>query len=276
MKKTRLIARTIWLLVLVQTITVGTTAPATGRLIFPPGFTGILLVLFPLVFFALAAFTIKRYPFDPPQLREKVDQAFGEGVFADFILELKPLLIFGISGICTGLLMLYVTRGMHSAGAHFIAALAISGGTGFLLVRTIVAKRGLSLESPAAAAPWASLEFAPAAIRRIQATKLTAFVAGGWTALGMSAADHAEKAYHLDPDAANLAFFVAAIPFFFIPVAIFVFGYQNIMREAEGESFWKQQNRRMAGVLIRGFCWMGGAIVFMIVWAVALSIFGKA
>lgn len=273
MKKTRIGARAIWILTLAQSTVAGASPPAPGAFFPLHGLQAMPLMLLPLVFFVVAAFLMKGYPFDAPPLRKSVDDRFGEGVYADFIFELKPLLMFAVNGIYSGFLMLYVTRHAPSAAAHGLAAFMISSGAGFWLLRAILAKRGLSLESSRAESPWASREFAPQAIRRIHATKRTAFVAGGWTALGMSTAEAVEKAYHLDPNTGNLVFFLMAIPFFFLPVGIFVFGYQNELAAMEGESQWKRQNRRMAGAMVRGFCWMGGAFVFMIVWTVVLAVF---
>lgn len=275
MKGTRVIAACVWVIVLLQS-TASIFIAAPKGVGFPPlGWGMAPMVLLPLIFFSLAGLFIKSYPFYAPSLQQSVDSRFGDGVYAELIVEVKPLLLFAVSGIYAGLLMIYAAPGTVAGNMKTLAAFMISAGVSFWLMRTILAKRGLLMESPGVPAPWSAKEFTPSAIRRIQATNWTAFLAGGWTMLGMTTSESMEKLYKLDHRTSALVFFLVAIPFFYIPVAIFVFGIQNKIASTESESYWRQQSRRMSLAMIRGFCWMAGAIVFSLIWTPILGLVFK-
>jgi len=108
---------------------------------------GIVLVAMPVVFFSAMSFWIKGYPFDVPVLHKWVNQKFGDRTFETFIRQLKPLLFFSTMafvGSVLGLIQSYKSNA--EAGAFFFHGFVLSMAVSFLIMRTILAWRGLSLE----------------------------------------------------------------------------------------------------------------------------------
>jgi hypothetical protein len=89
------------------------------------------------------------------------------------------------------------------------------------------------------------------ACMKITATRLTALLAGGWTGVGALGFEtwvrHTGERSWLLP----LVFFVGAIPFFFIPMFVFVFG----SAQRSGGSLI----HGMLQAWVRGLCWFAGA-----------------
>src|SRR5262249_4151907 len=103
-----------------------------------------LVVFLPLAFFIAVAFLIPGYPFDVERLRLRVDRKFGGGAYAEFVRQLKPMLLFGVTGLVAGVLAFVRAYQAHApTAAYWEHCFILSGGIGFLLMRVVLAKRGL-------------------------------------------------------------------------------------------------------------------------------------
>lgn len=119
----------------------------------------IWIMFLPAILFLLAAFW-GRPPFDAPILRAWIDRRGGEGTYANFIRDLKPMLwftVFSIAGAAVCYFQQFrvgVPVNLHSA-----CGFTLSGGIGFLVARIVLARRGLLMEArsnaPAPARPGA-------------------------------------------------------------------------------------------------------------------------
>ena len=86
---------------------------------------------------------------------------------------------------------------------------------------------------------------------KIIATKRTAALAGAWTGVGAIAFDLWVRMYPTQSNARPIVFIFGAIPFFFIPMFVLVFGSQKSGSLIKGMF-------ESAG---RGLCWMLGAVL---------------
>lgn len=136
------VAILIWLLVPAGVL----TPRSTGDLQSLPALPW-AIVLLPVVFFAVSAFW-GGYWFDVPRLRRWVDRKRGDGTYASFIRDLKPMLLFAVLTITSAASSCFqayrVGVPVHAyAGLGFM----ISSGLGFLIARSVLARRGLLMES---------------------------------------------------------------------------------------------------------------------------------
>ena len=95
---------------------------------------------------ALFASKISGYPFQVPSLAAKVDAQCGPGAYANFIADVKPLLLFGVSGLVCGCSHLFRHYQEPDGRTLFLAAAMFSWGIAFLVGRIILQKRGLLME----------------------------------------------------------------------------------------------------------------------------------
>lgn len=86
---------------------------------------------------------------------------------------------------------------------------------------------------------------------KLRATKLTAAVAGAWSALGMATFGAFSNQGFQDGSTSPLVFAAVMVAFLFAPLFIFVFG-------ADAD---KAPVRRLPQVAVRGLCWMLGAAI---------------
>jgi hypothetical protein len=268
MKAGHTAAIVIWLVVLVLAIFGGSNRPNTQ---FPA-----VVAILPLVFFTAAAFFMKSYPFDVVPLRVWIDGRFGNGSYAEFIRQLKPMLLFSVSAVVVAAGgFLRALQFTSPREAFWAQSFMFSGGIAFLLMRAILARRGLSMESRSTSKPWARSEFLPQSIRTLRATKTSAFITGGWTAIGMSTSGNLLSSQTLDPDTRSGLWLAAAVVFFFIPVFLFVFGIQH-PETHEANIFSRAGLRaalRLQGImLVRGLYWILGALIISIFFRLVLLI----
>jgi hypothetical protein len=215
------------------------------------------IIFFPAVFFAVASLW-GGYPFDNPRLRSWVDRKWGIGAYVRFIQELKPMLLFGVaaaagSAVCS----LHMRHTSAPIEPNWNCGFALSCAVGFLLARTMLARRGLLMESRSPSAwverPAPSSAFLPAAIQNLRATNTTAFLAGVCTVAGMMAID--AIGLHLVPNYSSYPTLrlVAHGMLLLALVPLFVFGIQHPDRHSLKE--WVRS-------LLRGLCWLLGVIAF--------------
>jgi hypothetical protein len=120
-----------------------------------------IAIIFPVAFFTAAAFWLPGYPFDVVPLRLWIDEKKGDGSYAEFIRQVKPMLFFGVSGLVGAMAgFLRDVQAQPPIEALRAQGFWFSGAAGFLLAREILAKRGLSMESEAASG--SSAENSPA------------------------------------------------------------------------------------------------------------------
>jgi hypothetical protein len=219
------------------------------------------MVIFPVVFFTAAAFWMKGYPFDVVPLRLWIDKKRGDGRYAEFIRQLKPMLLFGMSGLAAAtagfLRALQVNSPLEALSAQ---GFALSAAAGFLLARAILVRRGLSMESRAISAPWAERQFLPESIRGFRATRVTAMITGAWTILGIGTAQALLATQDRNSITGQSIWFGASIIFFFIPVFIFVFGIQN-PKMREMATFSRAALKQQGMILVRVLYWLLGAVL---------------
>jgi hypothetical protein len=106
-----------------------------------------LVIVFPAVFFTVAAF-LGGYPFYHRGLRLWVDRRWGDGTYVRFMQDLKPMLLLGliaVAGAATCAVKEPTTEG--PIVGYWACGFALSTGTGFLLARVMLARRGLLMES---------------------------------------------------------------------------------------------------------------------------------
>ena len=138
----------IWIVILADAVRQGFMLPSLPHAeLWRFNSFGVIAVLMPVVFFAAMAFWIKGYPFDVPRLRAWVNQRFGDRAYESFLAKLRLLLLFFIAGLLIGLVGLVRAYHLGAAqGAFVIGAFFLSVAAGFLVLRLVLAKRGLSLE----------------------------------------------------------------------------------------------------------------------------------
>jgi hypothetical protein len=139
----------IWLVVLMDAVRQGYMLPSLPHLEawrFDSSF-GVLAILLPVVFFPSMAFWIKGYPFDVPPLRIWINRRFGDRSYENFLARLRLILLFAVAGLLigtVGLIRAYLIGATQ--GAYVIGVFFISAAAGFLMLRLILARRGLSFE----------------------------------------------------------------------------------------------------------------------------------
>ena len=106
------------------------------------------VLLVPIVLSTLFSFKARGYPFDIPALSARVDSLCGPGAYARFLVDVKPLLLFGVSGMVAGCSQLFLLYQQQNGATPFHAAFMFSTGISFLIVRIILKKRGLLMETP--------------------------------------------------------------------------------------------------------------------------------
>lgn len=138
----------VWVLVLADAVRQGFMLPAlrhTSAWRFDA--FGIFAVIMPLGLFTVVAFGVRGYPFDVPPLRAWINRKFGDGSYEGFCAKLRLTLLFSIGGLVIGIIGLVRAIELGAAeGAFASASFFISGGIGFFVLRTVLAKRGLSFE----------------------------------------------------------------------------------------------------------------------------------
>jgi len=111
-----------------------------------------LVLLAPIVLSTLFGFKASGYPFDIPALSARIDGLCGTGAYASFLADVKPLMLFGASGMVAGCSQLFLAYQQQSGATPFHAAFMFSSGISFFITRIILNKRGLLMEVRDAAA----------------------------------------------------------------------------------------------------------------------------
>lgn len=92
------------------------------------------------------------------------------------------------------------------------------------------------------------------------ATKMTAFFTGIWSALGFSAFDLYERLSPLSTQTHNILFLLAGALFFFIPTFLFVLGSQYL-RYSLKYVMSQEYLSAFKAVTFRGICWFFGCAI---------------
>ena len=232
-------------------------------------------VLFLAGFFGLPGFFSSRYPLDHPSIRQRIERKFGAGTFEDYVMRVKPLLLASLYALGMGAACLYAS--FHD-GTYFPpsdAGFAIGGGVGFLLVRELLKRRGLLLETPDAPAPWKGRNFFPHCIRDIRPTKLSAMLAGAVTVAGMFATEIIIDVLHVPPPATGAIFLAGFVFFLVLPVKVLVFGFQCGPDAKEGEIESAPHGRRLSESSVRALLYTLVAFLTMLAIPVAVMVWDE-
>jgi hypothetical protein len=148
MKRPKLVAAVLWLLVLADAVRQGVMLDPLFR---GPGLrfqgVGLFIAVMPVLFFSTAPLWMKGHPFDVKRLREYVNRRFGPEVYESYTRAIQPLALFGTAGLTLGATIL-TTAALSgwSEGAYVHAAFFVSSGFGFHVARVILRKQGISIE----------------------------------------------------------------------------------------------------------------------------------
>jgi hypothetical protein len=145
---TKAIVVLVWGLVLIGSVMGGLDLPAFS--IGPKsafGYTILAMMLMPIAVFAVLGKVLAGYPFDVPHIRNAVDRRFGPDAYRGFLSQLKLLLLFSIASLVSSVVTFLVARKDGSSDlGQLLAAFYFSGAVGFLILRTMLKRRGLSPE----------------------------------------------------------------------------------------------------------------------------------
>jgi hypothetical protein len=98
----------------------------------------IFMLVFPVIFFPLGAMILRTPPAYYAVVAKHVDKYFGEGAFANYLVDLKPLLLFSVMALGQALVGLLVALSQHAPQDVFIFwGLFVSGGLGMGLAHLI-------------------------------------------------------------------------------------------------------------------------------------------
>ncbi len=247
MTLSRKIALGVWLIALVWSV-VAAPPITPGAQEFALAYSAAL----PVCVFASAAFVTSRYPFEFDRIRSFVDANFGEGAYRRFIFELKPLLLFGVSGILAAVAQtaragLWASPAAQAFGLS--QSLELGGGVAFLLSGFILARRGLSWESYSSWHPWRYRVRWPAFKPRLW----TAAAAGIITASGLSFTHALSSSLGLGKNSESVVNLFAAAAFFLLPVAFLVVGPESFITKAD--DFTDARIKKSLAVIPRGLIW---------------------
>ena len=134
MKPSALAIPAIWLLFLADAVRQGTALPVTAATF--PSFSEAMafaLLIFPFLFFLVAAFIQRKRSFQIPLLTKLVDRRLGEGALSRFFARLRPTALFMVACMVlgfTGLLSTYFTT--KSQTAFLLSGFFVSAGLGLL------------------------------------------------------------------------------------------------------------------------------------------------
>src|SRR5262245_51231451 len=133
MTTSRAIATSVWIAVLASALLSAFSAPNFPHPVPAPFF------LLPILLFPMAAFFIGGYPFDIAPLRVRIDAQYGQGTYAQFIQQLKPMLLFGVSGVAAAAMeFVRLLSANAEVGAFGRPLFVLSSGLGFLIMRPIL------------------------------------------------------------------------------------------------------------------------------------------
>lgn len=90
-------------------------------------------LLTPIPVFALFAWVAPRAPFFVPPLAKLINERFGANTYEAYMVRLKPVLMFGVSDLLGGLVLLW-----HCGSAVGWPMLMFSVGTAFLIAHCIM------------------------------------------------------------------------------------------------------------------------------------------
>jgi hypothetical protein len=252
MSISKAIAWTIWVVVVGGNVI---QAPAMIQMPAPNAPWPILL--FPPVFLILMAFIVDKAPDQSRTLALWTDRVFGAGSYVTFLRDLKPMLMFGTMGCLTALSGLTTSLWRGWPIPVIPTGFLLSTGLGFLLARTVYARRGLLTEEPLERAPWAGRSFVPRAVRAIRATKMTAAATGAAAPLWTIAGDHLGRAM-ADPTI-TVVWIGSFLLFHVIAAPLFVMGLPEPPDPA------MPARRRALRCAARVACWALGAMISAIV-----------
>jgi len=148
MSLSKLIANLVWMQTLILWV------PATSTFLSSlddqpsPAELPAVMALLPGVLITAGILWLRRDPFDLIALRTWVDKRLGDGAYAGFIRNAKPLLLFGTSSIAVGLVGFIQTFDANAPlDAYWHHGSMVSGGLGCHIARAMLARRGLSMDS---------------------------------------------------------------------------------------------------------------------------------
>lgn len=134
MRRSTILIVSIWALLLLDAFRQGRnlpTSPLVGQFDFN-GF-GQVMLIGPFLFFVLAAFFQRHNLFSWPMVTRAIDSRFGDGTFARFLTQLKPVTLFMLACLVlggTGLLSTHLST--KHPGAYVLSGFFFSGGLGLM------------------------------------------------------------------------------------------------------------------------------------------------
>jgi hypothetical protein len=91
------------------------------------------VLLVPIPFFSIAAWFAPRSPFFVPQLAKLINERLGANTYEAYMVRLKPVLMFGVSGLFGGLVLL-----LHCGSSVGLPMFSFSAGAAFLIAHFIM------------------------------------------------------------------------------------------------------------------------------------------
>lgn len=149
MKRPKLVATALWLLLLADGVRQGLTLadePLGPGLQFDS--FGLVVVLLPVVFFTVAPFWIKGHPFDAKPVREWVNTKCGPQTYESYTRAIRPLALFAAVGLVIGTTAMAsaALKGGASQSAFVLGGFFVSAGIGFMVCRAMLRKQGNTIE----------------------------------------------------------------------------------------------------------------------------------
>ena len=107
----------------------------------------IALAVVPATVFIGYALLASADPLELPRIESRIDKLLGMGAYRRLLKELRPSLLIGTLCLGGGFEQLLLAAGANSAFGLLLADMDISVGVGILLMRAILARRGLLMEA---------------------------------------------------------------------------------------------------------------------------------
>lgn len=133
----------IWVTFILNTV-LNTPSDFQGFPIDLPMGMAVIIVVMPIVFFAfMSFFGPATSPFFlPPTLVTWIDARYGQHTFESFVVRLRPLLLFGLTGLLSGLIGLWQTyRNGGQYESYVFNGLWVSSGMAFVMTHVVLYAR---------------------------------------------------------------------------------------------------------------------------------------
>jgi hypothetical protein len=134
----------IWLLVFSSSILVPLLQPNAARcnLFLPSEQPPQLVLLFPVLFFGGFALFTKRSPFFSPWLQQIIDRNYGLNFYEQFLVRLKPMLLFGIASVVSSLCMAFACgKTLEEFSRAMSLTFGVAAGLAFVVAHIVMRLR---------------------------------------------------------------------------------------------------------------------------------------